>query len=267
MDHERLADAILREGVWFPPSLLERLPVLRPYVIRDNAAHKRGISDERGFPDSDGFYRADNSLIKTMPPRYADGHQRKLPARFKGWNTSHVWRNIKDGNTSNFNPLLHSFIGNLVWLPEDLGKQTNEEGGFGQTVLKAISWRVFKPDLSGSVSASFNAHIWEYLPYPDLSMLPPHIYSCIDSYKISHFDIDVDRFSAPKFGLMRALLKALAQIEETGDSTKLEIITYLPMSLHRNYSAHLPHRLESSRSFLRLKEILHHALSLQPSAD
>src|SRR5438477_1493677 len=110
MDHKRLTDAILREGVWFPPSLLEVLPVLRPYAIRDNACRKgRGNSTRQRNMESQGFFRADNSLVNRKPSRFlitGSGGRRRVPS---GLIAAHAWRNI-NGGISNLNPLVHSFI-------------------------------------------------------------------------------------------------------------------------------------------------------------
>jgi hypothetical protein len=68
---ESLVDKILRHGIWLPPDLLNTLPLLRPYAIRDNACRaRRGTTtgeEQWGSPNSEGFFRDDNSLIKSMP--------------------------------------------------------------------------------------------------------------------------------------------------------------------------------------------------------
>ncbi len=43
-----LVYAILREGIWFPPNLLDALPLLRPYAIRDNGCRSRGAARTSG---------------------------------------------------------------------------------------------------------------------------------------------------------------------------------------------------------------------------
>jgi hypothetical protein len=119
MDEIRLAERIISEGVWFPPLLLKRLPVLRPYAIRDNACRKpRGKNPTReeayGWPNSEGFFRSDNTSVnKTRVSFPITGshhlyHQRKLPNDFIA---CHAWRKIKDCGTST---LIPSFTLSLV---------------------------------------------------------------------------------------------------------------------------------------------------------
>lgn len=158
------------------------------------------------------------------------------------------------------NPLVHSFIGNLVWLPREVAKYTDEEGGFGQNLLKEISWAIFRTNLSDRSSTSLVERIWQYLPPPESSVL-----SSRTPLNVAYFDIDIDRFSDSHHGLMRAILYALERIEAEGSSVILAQIKYPPRSLCVRYSENLPSMLESSCSFLRLKDILHQALSMARS--
>src|SRR5205814_2189307 len=190
-----LADAILRQGVWFPPPLLNLLPLLRPYAVRDNACRPRGNANEGerwGLPDGHGFFRDDNSLIKSMPFSFpVSGTENPYNGRKirNGFVASHGWRKIHDG-ISHGNPLTYSFIGNVVWLPKEIAPFTDQEGGFGQHFIKAVSWAIFRDFAAHSNMGPFLEEIWSQLAVPDVSVLPANCAS-----RVSYFSLDAKRFS------------------------------------------------------------------------
>jgi hypothetical protein len=256
-----LVDAILREGIWFPPTLLDSLPLLRPYAIRDNSCRGRqGGDDEWGLPNSEGFFRDDNSLIKQMPCAFPvvgvdhPYHGRKIG---NGFVASHAWRGIHEG-TSHGNPLTYSFVGNIVWLPSDLAKYTDEEGDIGQNILKAISWDLFGKFPARTRANALLEEIWACLPAPDTSVLPTNRAS-----RISHFAVDMQRFTYTNHGLMKVLLRALAIVEQKRTSAVLNKIQFEKRSLSRRYSDNLPSKFESSNGFLKLKRVLNSAIEWQ----
>ncbi len=175
-----------------------------------------------------------------------------------GFVASHAWRGIHEG-TSHGNPLTYSFVGNIVWLPSQLACQTDEEGGFGQNVLKAISWVLFRTFVSNTTAKPLLDEIWACLPAPDISVLPTDFAS-----RISYFAVDIQRFAATNHGLIKALVGALAIIEQKGSSTVLNKIEHERMSLCSRYCSNLPSKLESSGGFLRLKSVLRSTLACQP---
>jgi hypothetical protein len=62
---------------------------------------------------------------------------------------------------------------------------------------------------------------------------------------------------------MKAVLGALAVVEQKGSSTVLNKIKYDRRSLSSRYSDNLPSRLESSGGFLRLKSVLNSTIASQ----
>jgi hypothetical protein len=145
-----------------------------------------------------------------------------------------------------------------VWLPSELARYTDEEGGLGQNVLKAISWKLFRNFGAHARVKSLLDEIWACLPAPDISILPNNPAS-----GISYFAVDLQRFTATNLGLMKAVLGALAVVEQKGSSTVLNKIKYDRRSLSSRYSDNLPSRLESSGGFLRLKSVLNSTIASQ----
>jgi hypothetical protein len=241
---------------------MEYLPAIRPYAIRDNSCRGRGKGgeDEWGSPNHEGFFRDDNSLIKSMPLAYAVNgssnpyHGKKVRT---GFVASHAWRSILGGGTSHANPLTYSFVGNVVWLPRHLAPHTDAEGSLGQTVLKAISWRVFKRYADASRSRLLLQQVWDHLPTPDTSILPAGA-----DDRISYFNVDLKRFAEANHGLIRNLLKAINKIEENGKSSVVEKIRYDRMSLCHRYNEGLPSKWESSDGFSKLKAVLNSTINL-----
>ena len=88
---------------------------------RHNCPHQ-DHRDLRFSPNEAGYSRDDNSLVKSLAnlpihsPRRPKLHGRKLG---QGWVAAHV------GHMSTGNPLLNSFVGNLLWLPEPLASLTD----------------------------------------------------------------------------------------------------------------------------------------------
>ena len=57
-------------GVWFPRTAYRDWPVLLPWVVRDPKCRgnkSKGLPDEWGSPDEQGYLRDDNSLVKGLP--------------------------------------------------------------------------------------------------------------------------------------------------------------------------------------------------------
>lgn len=122
MDDEDLVKLALRYAIWLPRSVYQRTPWLAPFALRrvrrrtdPNAPGP--IRDLWGFPDSLGRFTDDNSLIKgTIRGRTvlsSDGPYAKHRLG-TGFVCCHVWP------MTTSDPLLFSFVPNLVWLPSSL---------------------------------------------------------------------------------------------------------------------------------------------------
>src|SRR5438874_1410604 len=91
-------------GIWLPLGAYKRFPLLVPYAVRDPSSRgnrSKGIPDQWGAPNADGYFRDDNSLIKGLPrslairnPSNALVHGRYVGTSFVA---SHVWRELASG--------------------------------------------------------------------------------------------------------------------------------------------------------------------------
>ncbi len=122
LKESEVVELAMRYAVWIPTETFEKAPWLAPYALRKGRIRidDRAPGDKRdlwGFPDESGYFTDDNSLIKAVVLRYGvrPSDSAYGNGRFKrGLVCCHVWA----GTTTN--PLLFSFIPNLVWLPSSL---------------------------------------------------------------------------------------------------------------------------------------------------
>lgn len=144
-------------GIWFHPDLYRQIPILLPFARRDSTCRKncnKEHIEQWGSPDKEGYFRDDNSLIKSIPKGLAIRSPLKDIYGDKkigtGFVACHVWRilerNKKEGvvTLTTQNPLVYSFIPNLVWLPKQVAKLTDREGSFAQLYLQAVSYKIFR---------------------------------------------------------------------------------------------------------------------------
>lgn len=163
-------------GIWFHPKLYQQMPVLLPFAIRDPSCRKRKENEEEswGTPDEMGYLRDDNSLIKGLPksldiisPNQPLYNGKKIG---KGFVASHVWRKINNSSVgaelSTRDPILNSFVPNLVWLPAQVSKLTDREGSFTQLYLQALSAKIFKNLEVPSELNPFVKKAWDMLEIP-----------------------------------------------------------------------------------------------------
>jgi hypothetical protein len=143
-----------------------------PYAVRDSTSRKdakTGRPEAWGSPNSQGYFRDDNSLIKGVPGALP------IESRFNAYNgvrigngfvASHVWRKLTNDGSAARHPLTNSFIPNLVWLPTQVAKLSDREGSFVQTYLQAISKKVYRSARVSSHQQSVVAEAWDLLPDP-----------------------------------------------------------------------------------------------------
>lgn len=148
------------------------MPLLTPYAVRDHTARKdvkAGRPEAWGSPNSEGYFRDDNSAIKGIPTALA------IESRFseyngarigKGFVASHVWRKTTDGGSAPRHPLTNSFVPNLVWLPTQVAKLSDREGSFVQTYLQAISKKIYHSTTVSIYQETIAAEAWALLPDP-----------------------------------------------------------------------------------------------------
>jgi hypothetical protein len=113
----------------------------------------------------------DNSLIKGIPRslsvRNASNRLVDNGRIGTGFVAAHVWRRLSDGSDAPRNPMTYSFLPNLVWLPAQLAKLTDREGGFAQTLLQAISLALYRDVALSPRLAAFVDPVWDALPVRD----------------------------------------------------------------------------------------------------
>jgi hypothetical protein len=163
-------------AVWFPPSLYSRLPVLLPWVVRDAKCRPHAIAgspgqktpDEWGSPSASGFQRDDNSLIKglksTLAVKGPAGSLIDGATLANGFVACHVWREVRLEDLASRDPRLNSFVPNLVWLPSQIAKLSDLEGGPVQEALKKVSKEIYESTrVDPSVQSAID-QIWDLLP-------------------------------------------------------------------------------------------------------
>ena len=121
IEDSKLVELALQFAIWPPKTTYEETPWLAPYAIRRARVRTEPNApgpkrDLWGLPTDLGYFTDDNSLIKGLVLRKpltvnnSYGNARIL----SGLVCCHIW----SGTTTN--PLLFSFVPNLVWLPKSL---------------------------------------------------------------------------------------------------------------------------------------------------
>ena len=162
-------------AVWFSPSLYQRLPILRPWIVRDPTCrpHRRSgrrTSDEWASPNDVGLLRDDNSLIKGIPKSLkVQGPPTSHVAGGKvglSWVAAHVWREVNLEELASRNPRLNSFVPNLVWLPSQIAKLSDREGSPVQEALKRVAWGLYRNlEVPGELKTAVE-ETWAVIPVP-----------------------------------------------------------------------------------------------------
>jgi hypothetical protein len=172
---DEIVELALRYAVWVPVDTYLHAPWLAPYAVRKIRIRTdpRAPGPKRdlwGFPDQNGYFTDDNSLIKGVF-RNRSVESASSPygsAKFAtGLVCCHVWA----GTTTE--PLLFSFIPNLVWLPRTLAPFSDaHQAGPAHVLhhtLKCVStdrYRTIEP-----VVAAPRAHnTWRLLQADDITL-------------------------------------------------------------------------------------------------
>lgn len=163
-------------GIWFHPKIYRQLPILLPFTVRDPSCRKRKEEDVEawGSPDKMGYLRDDNSLVKGLPKSLSIiSHGQSLYNNKRignGFVASHVWRQINNSsvgtNLSSRDPILNTFVPNLVWLPAQVSKLSDREGTFTQLYLQALSAKIYRDVAVPSELSSFVEKAWSMIDIP-----------------------------------------------------------------------------------------------------
>lgn len=143
LSDDEVVELALRYAVWIPVDTYVRAPWLAPYAVRkirirtdDRAPGEK--RDLWGMPDEAGYFTDDNSLIKAVFKNRAvrPASSPYESGRFrKGMVCCHVWA----GTTTD--PLLFSFVPNLVWMPRSLAPYSdNHHSGAPHLVHDTLKW-------------------------------------------------------------------------------------------------------------------------------
>lgn len=226
---ELLKHLLIDLSIWIPENFYRRLPIILPYVVRDNSCRikKPSGEDEWGSANSNGLLRDDNTLIKGIVRSFSI-RSMKISAYDgmrlgRGFVASHIWGKIEINNSvmiSSRHHVLNSFVPNLVWLPVQVSKLTDREGSFAQKLLQAISHKIYK-DIN---LPQHILDIWKVLPYPeDLLIIN------VDLKQINFFAIPDEWLTKRIEGLISEI-DAVLQIDSLGpDRTrKVKSRRYLP---------------------------------------
>jgi hypothetical protein len=163
---ELIERLIIDLSIWIPADVYRQIPILAPFVIRDNSCRKKAPGspkDEWGSSNERGLLRDDNSLIKgIIKPFFVDGRRvadynnKKLA---NGFVASHIWRELKinDDKLASTFEKTNSFIPNLVWLPKQISKLTDREGSYAQNLLKTMSYKIY---FDNANTSDFSREIW-----------------------------------------------------------------------------------------------------------
>jgi hypothetical protein len=170
-------DLILqRTSIWFKPDVYAKLPVMLPWVVRDpkcrpHLSNGLKIPDSWAAPNKSGYLRDDNSLIKGIPKSLGIVGPKKSPLSRQmlgsSFVASHIWRVTNGSVLASRDPLLNSFVPNLVWLPAQVAKLSDLEGGAIQQGLKRLSWKMFRDAPVDEYLGPLVSEAWAQLPKPE----------------------------------------------------------------------------------------------------
>jgi hypothetical protein len=226
---ELLKHLLVDLSIWLPTNFYRKLPIILPYVVRDNSCRKKepNREDEWGSADSKGFLRDDNSLLKGIvrsfsirSSKISSYNGRRLGI---GFVASHIWGIISINKKlliSSRHHMLNSFVPNLVWLPVQVSKLTDREGSFAQKLLQAVSHKIY-----GEISLPKEmCPIWGALPHPSD---PQKI--DIDLTQLNFFDVPEDWMNKRINGLISEMdaILSVDQIDLT-NVPKVKASRYLP---------------------------------------
>jgi hypothetical protein len=210
-------------GIWLPVELYQQSPVLRPWVVRDPDSHgnnSKGITYRWGEPNEHGYLQDDNTQIKDLlkakyvrGPRGSHLDGKRIATEFVA---SHIWRKTSEG-PANQVPLLNSFVPNLVWLPSQISKLSDKDGGIVQLTLQMMAGKIYRDVEVESHLQPVVEEAWSKLQSPPLE-LP----SAFDVNRLNWFAL-TDQFLANRRdgpAIVVDVLKRIAVDSELGEKLR-----------------------------------------------
>jgi hypothetical protein len=122
---------------------------------------------------------------------------------------AHVWRVVKHENLASRLPLLNSFVPNLVWLPGQVAKLTDREGGIVQQTLQAMTYAVYRDAPVSDHLREIVAEAWELVPTPMVELEP------FEFDELNQFE-PTAAFYRTRSSRLASVMDALEQLERGG---------------------------------------------------
>lgn len=131
-------------SVWLPLAAYRSWPILMPWVVRDPSCRgnaRRGLPDQWSSPNSEGYLRDDNSLIKSVARSLEIDAPKGAPLRGAHMGSefvaSHIWRVVLTEGLASRSPMLNSFVTNLIWLNK------SPSSAIAKGDQSSASWKAF----------------------------------------------------------------------------------------------------------------------------
>jgi hypothetical protein len=223
---ERIPQLLIQAtAVWLPYDIYARWPILMPFVVRDPGCRgnpKKGNPDQWGAPDDAGYLRDDNSLVKGLTralaitsPKIAALDGARMGREFVA---AHIWRKVNDPRLATRVPELNSFVPNLVWLPAQVAKLSDVEGGPFQRTLQAFSVAIYR-------DAPVDNHLYEVVENA-WNLLPTAAEIAVDVDDLNWF-CSTPRFTSTRRQRLRTVISALdARVNGTQFTEKVVTSRY-----------------------------------------
>lgn len=213
-------------AIWLPLEVYQHSPVVLPWVVRDSkcrANKPKSIPDQWSAPNGSGYLRDYNSLIKSLPrslgvrgPKGSRLNGKRMGTEFVA---SHIWRKLDGGQSANQVPILNTFVPNLVWLPSQIAKLSDLDGGIVQQTLKVMSHRIYAGAPIDEHLRPIVAEAWSMLPLPEA---PTEI--DVDLEKLNWF-VSTERFLALRKARLAQVIDALNALDAGEPLTQKVIAT------------------------------------------
>jgi hypothetical protein len=210
-------------AIWLPLELYRDSPILLPWVVRDPACRgnrSKEIPDQWSSPDEAGYLRDDNSMIKSIPRSLAvkgPSGSHLLGARMgTEFVASHIWRVVDHEKLASRLPLLNSFVPNLVWLPSQIAKLSDQEGAPLQLTLQSMAYGLYRHAGVRSRLQPISEEAWALIPTPSGTVDS-------DAAKLNWFEA-TDRFRSVRASRLKTVTSAFEALVR-GDIPSGKVVT------------------------------------------
>jgi hypothetical protein len=183
---DEIVDLVIRFGIWPSIDSYTKAPWLARYALRRqrHRVDDRAPGEKRdlwGMPDDAGYFADDNSLLKsTFKNMTISGKNNPYGSRkvTSGLVCCHIWPSTTG------NPLLFSFLPNLVWVPKSLSRFTDafldRQPHKAHFILQKLSYRRYRKVtvLTGETEVEF---AWEKLLEPKTELVTEYFLNEMNS--------------------------------------------------------------------------------------